>query len=50
MMLIKGIFHSFSYRNWDGRNEKGKKVSAGCYFYTLEAADFKDTKKLVLIR
>lgn len=40
--------------SWDGEDERGGRVSAGVYFYRLEAqsdADrFIDTKKLVLLR
>jgi len=33
---------------WDGRNKSGEKVSSGIYFYTIEAGDFRATKKLVV--
>ena len=49
--------------NWDGRNNQGKEVASGIYFYQLtvgeahrpeqsqgEAADYKETKKLVLMK
>lgn len=35
---------------WDGKNEIGREVSAGVYFYRLEAADFTATKKTVVLR
>jgi|GEM_PF-4866438 len=35
---------------WDGRNQNGKQVSSGVYFYRLEAGDFTDVKKMVLLR
>jgi len=35
---------------WDGRDGKGKEVSSGIYFYQLKADDYKDTKKMVLLR
>ncbi|MEO0101157.1 MAG: FlgD immunoglobulin-like domain containing protein [candidate division WOR-3 bacterium] len=35
---------------WDGRDEKGKKVSAGIYFYRLEAEKIDLTKKLIKSR
>ncbi|MEW6686433.1 MAG: S8 family serine peptidase [Candidatus Edwardsbacteria bacterium] len=35
---------------WDGKDESGKQVSAGVYFYRLQAGDFTDTKKMILVR
>ena len=36
--------------SWDGRNDGGKHVASGIYFYRLEGPDEKLTKKLVLLR
>jgi hypothetical protein len=35
---------------WDGRDNQGKEVSSGIYFYQLEAGNSTGTKKLVLIK
>lgn len=35
---------------WDGRNEIGRQVSTGVYFYRLVAEDFVETKKMVLMK
>jgi len=35
---------------WDGKNNSGKEVASGIYFYLLKAADCKETKKLVLLK
>lgn len=35
---------------WDGRNDKGKEVSSGIYFYLLKTPEFKNTKKMMLIK
>jgi hypothetical protein len=35
---------------WDGRDERGKEVSSGIYFYQLKTKDYTDTKKMVLLK
>lgn len=35
---------------WDGKDEGGRKVSSGVYFYRLEAGAFRDQKKLVILK
>lgn len=35
---------------WDGRNQKGEEVASGTYIYKLEADDFKQTKKMILLK
>ncbi len=35
---------------WDGKDEGGRKVSSGVYFYRLEAGPFADQKKLVVLK
>ncbi|MDD5530134.1 MAG: FlgD immunoglobulin-like domain containing protein [bacterium] len=35
---------------WDGMNANGQKVTSGIYFYKMHAADFKTTKKLILMK
>ncbi len=36
--------------SWEGKNEKGQKVSSGAYFYRLTSAGFSQTRKMVLIK
>jgi len=35
---------------WDGTNELGKEVSSGVYLLTLDAGEYKEIRKLLLIR
>jgi hypothetical protein len=35
---------------WDGKNYKGELVSSGIYFYRLQAGDFVDAKKMILVK
>ena len=35
---------------WDGKNEVGEPVASGVYFYTLTAADFSATRKMLIMK
>ncbi len=35
---------------WDGKDETGNEVGSGVYFYKIEAGDFMQTKKMILLR
>jgi len=36
--------------NWDGKNDSGKDLTSGIYFYKMEAGDYSEIKKLILMR
>ena len=35
---------------WNSTNNQGKQVSAGMYIYTIQAGEFRATKKMVLLK
>jgi len=39
--------HSFV---WDGKNDEGKPVAAGIYFYKVTAGSFSSTRKIVMLK
>ena len=40
----------YRYMNWDANNDLGQPVSAGMYIYTIQAGEFRKTKKMVLLK
>jgi hypothetical protein len=36
--------------DWDGRDDLGKEISSGMYFYRITTPEFSQTKKMVLLR
>ena len=49
--LVSGFkdagYHSVT---WDARNMSGESVAAGMYIYTIQAGEFRSTKKMVLLK
>ena len=35
---------------WDGKNKLGEQVASGVYFYTIQAGEFADTRKMLLMK
>ena len=35
---------------WNATNDRGEPVSAGMYIYTIQAGEFRQTKKMVLLK
>ena len=35
---------------WDGKTEEGEAVASGTYFYQLQAGDYIETKKMVILK
>ncbi len=35
---------------WDATNNQGEPVSAGVYLYKIQAGDFSQTKKMILLK
>lgn len=40
----------FHAKQWDGRDDAGRQVASGIYFYKLEAGNFSSIKKMVLMK
>jgi hypothetical protein len=49
--MIDDVMEAGSYtREWKGTNNLGSKVASGVYFYRLEATEYENVKKMVLLR
>ena len=35
---------------WDGKTETGEPVGSGTYFYQIQAGDYTDTRKMVILK
>ena len=35
---------------WNGRNEFGEEVASGVYYYTIQAGEFIETSKMLLLK
>lgn len=49
--LASGFRPAGSYKvTWDGKDESGRAVASGAYFYQLKSSDFVAVKKMMLLR
>ena len=49
--LARGVLTSGDYRaTWNGRDEFGRDVASGVYYYRLQADDFLAVGKMTLLR
>ena len=49
--LVESRMKAGSYRiKWDGKTEAGQGVSSGVYFYSLEAGDYSQIRKMTLVK
>ncbi len=50
-ILLENTFHAGKHEvSWDGLNNSGFSVSAGSYYYILQAGNFRQSKKMLLLR
>jgi len=47
---LKGVSAGYHFVKWNARNDMGDPVAAGVYFYQLQAKDFIETRKMVLLK
>jgi flagellar hook assembly protein FlgD len=49
--LMTGEQAAGQYRvRWDGRDRYGRQVTSGVYFYRIEAGEFVEVRKMLLVR
>ena len=50
-MLVNGSQTAgFKSVQWNATNNRNEPVSAGLYLYTIQAGEFRQTKKMVLLK
>jgi len=49
-LLAKKIQAGYHSVRWDGKDDNGLAVVSGVYLYSIRAKDFRDVKKMVLLR
>ena len=49
-LINKNQNSGYQSLQWDATNNQGQPVSAGVYLYSIEAGEFRQTKKMVLLK
>jgi hypothetical protein len=49
-LINKEMPNGFHSVTWDGRNDKGERVSSGVYFYKLKASGFSLSRKMLFLQ
>ena len=49
-LVNKEQIAGFRTVKWDATNNTGHPVSAGMYIYTIQAGEFRQTRKMVLLK
>ena len=49
-LLNKNQNSGYKSVQWNATNNQGQPVSAGVYLYSIEAGDFVETKKMILLK
>jgi len=49
-LINKKEISGYKSAQWDATNNAGQPVSAGLYLYTIQAGEFMQTKKMVLLK
>ena len=46
-----GIYHSQQRAAyWDGKTETGESVASGVYFYSIQTEDYRETRRMVILK
>ena len=53
--VVNNLFHAnqhsgYKSLQWNATNDKGQPVSAGVYFYSIDAGEFRQTNKMILLK
>ena len=49
-LVNETLSSGFYTRVWDGKNDTGRSVTSGIYFYKLENSGYSNTKKMILLK